>query len=149
MLEKKIETLLQPFLDDENAYLVAMEIKQDSGMKRVEIYVDTAEGVLLDQCARISRRLGHIMEEQDVVGSAYRLEVSSPGLSRPLTHPNQFRRNVGKELDVTYINEQEAVVKDTFVLASYEDDVFTLTKGKETLSLKKDHIKEIKIHLKW
>jgi ribosome maturation factor RimP len=66
----------------------------------LSLLVDTDEGITIDKCARISRKLSAWLEENDPFDFPFALEVSSPGLSRPLKLPRQFHKNVGRKLKV-------------------------------------------------
>ena len=67
----------------------------------LRVYVEAAGGVTIEQCAVLSRQLGLALDVEDVITSAYTLEVSSPGLSRPFFSPEQLKAHVGGFLDVT------------------------------------------------
>jgi ribosome maturation factor RimP len=67
------------------------------------VLVDTDEGITIDQCARISRKFSAWLEENDPFDFPFSLEVSSPGLSRPLKLPRQYQKNVGRRLKVKVI----------------------------------------------
>lgn len=84
----------------DGAYLVALEIRGSRERRIVEIFVDKPEGISLDECGDLSHRLGEMLEEMNTFPLAYRLEVSSPGVERPLQYIWQYTRNVGRLLSV-------------------------------------------------
>lgn len=71
--------------------------------------VDTDEGITIDKCARISRKLSAWLEENDPFDFPFALEVSSPGLSRPLKLPRQYQKNVGRKLKVKTLDGKAVV----------------------------------------
>jgi ribosome maturation factor RimP len=72
-----------------------------SPKKRIVVYVDGDEGVSLESCTRISRALESILDEDPVLEGVYELEVSSPGVSRPLKFPRQYLKHKGRTLNIT------------------------------------------------
>ena len=65
------------------------------------ILLDGDQGINIDNCAKVSRAVGHAIEEEELMNDAYRLEVSSPGLDHPITLLRQYEKNVGRKVRVT------------------------------------------------
>ena len=92
--------LAQPILDDLGYELVDLEFKQEGPDWFLRIFIDKEGGVLLDDCVAVSREVSAILEVEDVIDQAYRLEVSSPGMDRPLKRPEDFERFAGQRIKV-------------------------------------------------
>jgi len=104
---KRIEELALPLVEQENMFLVDIELKQQD-MNVVWVYVDSEKGgVNLDICSKISRELSFQVENEEIFPKSYRLNVSSPGLSRPLSDKRQYGKNVGRTIKVKYKQEGE------------------------------------------
>ena len=104
---KRIEELAIPLVEKENMFLIDVELKQQD-MNVVWVYVDSEEGgVDLDVCSKISRDLSFQVENEDIFPKSYRLNVSSPGLSRPLSDKRQYGKNVGRTIKVKYKRDDE------------------------------------------
>lgn len=93
--------MLAPLLEDGDCFLVDIAIKPSKLSQKVTILVDSDEGITIQQCTSISRRLAKQFEELEVFTQAYTLEVSSPGLDQPLLLPRQYKKNVGRNLKIT------------------------------------------------
>jgi ribosome maturation factor RimP len=107
--------------------------------KRVLIILDGDEGVTIDDCANVSRRLSKELEDRSFFGDEnYVLEVSTPGLEHPLKLKRQFHKNIGRSLRVTLRETQEEGK-----LMEVEEDGIMLVQ--ETGSGKKKEIKEVRI----
>lgn len=94
-----LEGTLIKYVEDhlsEGQFLV--ELKISSGNKKISVAVDTEEGILIDECAKLSRLLGDYIEEEELIEGAYNLEVSSPGLDQPLLRIEQYKKNIGRDL---------------------------------------------------
>ncbi len=98
-LEEKIREVLLPLLDGAGMELFDMELTGRSGKgkrRTLRVFIDKEGGVTIDDCASVSHQLGLALEADEVIDGAYVLEVSSPGLTRPLKTPHHFLRSVGK-----------------------------------------------------
>jgi len=92
-----LEPLVEPVVRGEGLDLEDIKVAQAGRRRLVRIIVDADEGVDLDRCADVSRLLSKVFDESNVLGEdAYTLEVSSPGVSRPLTQPRHWRRAEGR-----------------------------------------------------
>lgn len=101
MVEENIALLLgQLFETPEFADCFLLEIKLHANQK-VEIFIDSDTGVTFEKCRLISRHLEQHIDEQGWLGEKYTLEVSSPGVSRPLKFPRQYPKHIGRTLEVT------------------------------------------------
>ena len=78
-------------------YMVDLEV---SPTKRIVVYIDGDEGVSLEACTQISRVLESVLDEEPTLGGIYELEVSSPGVNRPLKFPRQYLKHVGRTLRI-------------------------------------------------
>lgn len=92
--------LVQPILDDLGFELVDLDYVHEGSDLFLRIFIDKSGGVNLDDCASVSREVGALLEVEDVIDAAYRLEVSSPGMNRPLKRPADFERFVGARVKV-------------------------------------------------
>jgi ribosome maturation factor RimP len=95
-----IQTALQEVCASEGATLLETLVRGSNERRIVELYVDKPEGITLDECGSLSERIGELLDAEKVFPAAYRLEVSSPGVSRPLQFSWQYARNVGRLLHV-------------------------------------------------
>jgi ribosome maturation factor RimP len=100
--EKIIELLNEKFASPEFAdcYLVELKILPN---KRLEVFVDCDSGLTLEKCQKLSRYLEHYIDEAGWLGGNYVLEVSSPGLNRPLQLPRQYAKNIGRKVEVSLV----------------------------------------------
>lgn len=113
MLKDEIKNYLQQELKGTPNFLV--EVKLSEGDKKAVIYVDGDEGIAIDECASISRKVSTHLEEKDIIPESFILEVSSPGLSRPLQLKRQYKKNVGKNLKVINLEDKEFEGKLVYV----------------------------------
>lgn len=104
---KKIKEISYPIVEQRDAFLIDVEIKHQK-VPEVWILVDSeSDNVSLDTYSAISREIGDALENEDVFPNRYRLNVSSPGLSRPLSDKRQYAKNQGRVAKVKYKDEDQ------------------------------------------
>ncbi|HTX20084.1 MAG TPA: ribosome maturation factor RimP [Bacteroidota bacterium] len=95
-----LSELVEAALPEIQGFLVDVAVRGERGSSVVEVFIDTDRGVTADECASVSRRLSADLDRLNLIPGRYRIEVSSPGLDRPLKLPRQFSRNIGRHLRV-------------------------------------------------
>jgi len=96
-LDGKIRSLAQPVVEGLGMELVDVAIVTDHGRRVLRVTIDKPGGVTVDDCGDVSRELGTILDVEDPIPQSYSLEVSSPGLDRPLLSEKDFIRFSGKK----------------------------------------------------
>jgi ribosome maturation factor RimP len=100
LITKEVSDLIEPILDEIGFELVDVEYLPERGRWVLRIYIDKDDGITIDDCATVSRELGNLIDIKDVIEHEYVLEVSSPGLNRPLKKETDFIRSIGKKIKV-------------------------------------------------
>ena len=98
MVQQQLIDLVEPIVASYQLELWGCEFRQDQGRQLFCVYIDGVEGVTLDQCAAVSRDISAVMDVEDLIPTRYSLEVSSPGLNRPLYTVNHYARYVGQAI---------------------------------------------------
>lgn len=99
-IEKLIEKMAEPILIQHNYELVDVEYVKEAGTWYLRIYIDKEGGITIDDCEIVSKALDVELEKKDPIKDPYILEVSSPGLDRPLKKDKDFERSIGKEVEI-------------------------------------------------
>jgi ribosome maturation factor RimP len=119
-LSSKLKDWILEYIGEGPLLLVDFSFTPGAKRTLITILVDTLEGVTIDQCALMSRKLAHFIEENVLIEEAYNLEVSSPGLDFPLSQGWQFQKNTGRKVKVWMKNKDPENVEGTLV--SHTDD---------------------------
>lgn len=133
MYEQKTEALVQPIIDELGFELVDVEYVKEVGTWYLRVYIDKPAGIAVDDCEAVSRRLSEGLDENEFIEEAYILEVSSPGLGRPLKKEKDFQKSIGKEIEIrTYraIDKQKEFIG---ILKEYDKDKVTIIYEDETI----------------
>ena len=144
--EKQTEELLEPIVAEQGFELVDVEYVKEAGNWYLRAYIDKPGGITVDDCEVVSRRFSDILDEKDFIDEAYILEVSSPGLGRPLKKEKDFARSLGEEVEVrTYraIDRQKEFIG---ILKDYDKDTVTIEyEDGETMTFDKADIALIRL----
>lgn len=148
-LADRVRGLTEEVIAGTDYFLVSVEVRGHKGTRVVEVYVDSEDGMSHDDLALISKEVGFLLDVEDVVEGSYKLELSSPGIKRPLTMPQQYRKNVGRTLRVRFEEEgdEEIVVGE---LTDANDEAIELElPSAERLQLPYSVITQARIELPW
>ena len=100
LYESKTEELVTPLIEQNNFELVDIEYVKEGSNWYLRVYIDKPGGINVDDCELISRALSDKLDEEDFIDDAYILEVSSPGLGRPLKKDKDFERSLGEDVEI-------------------------------------------------
>jgi ribosome maturation factor RimP len=96
----QLRKMLEPGVQGQGFELVEVELSGTGRHTLLRVYIDSPAGVTVDDCARVSNQLSAILDVEDLIDGRYTLEVSSPGLDRPLVKPEDFTRFTGEMIKV-------------------------------------------------
>lgn len=151
--EQRAEKLLMPVIQSNGFELVDVEYVKEAGTRYLRAYIDKEGGITIDDCELVSRAFGELLDTEDFIEESYILEVSSPGLGRPLKKEKDFARGIGKDVEVKLFKplSKEKKEKDFFgTLKSYDDTSVTIVQeGGEELTLERSAIALIRLAFEW
>jgi ribosome maturation factor RimP len=99
-LNKLVVQIVEQFIENENIFLVDVNVKGNPGNQKIQVFIDGDQYVDVEACSNISRKLSAELEERDIIEGRYVVEVSSPGADKPLKLFRQYKKHVGRELEV-------------------------------------------------
>ena len=138
--EQKTEELIMPLIEQHQFELVDVEYVKEGGNWYLRAYIDKPGGITVDDCELVSRALSDLLDEHDFIEDAYILEVSSPGLGRPLKKDKDFARSIGEEVDVKTFRAIQHQKDFTGILKAYDKEkiVLELEGGEEMIFARAD-----------
>jgi ribosome maturation factor RimP len=101
----KIKEIIEPILQGERIELVEIIFRREAGRQVLRLLVDKDDGIQLSDCAELNRKIGRILDENDIIGESYVIEVDSPGIDRLFKTKRDYERAVGRLVRVT-LNEK-------------------------------------------
>ena len=145
MYEQKTEEILLPIVEEYGFELVDVEYVKEGSNWYLRAYIDKEGGISVDDCEVVSRAFSDKLDEEDFIDDAYIMEVSSPGLGRPLKKEKDYKRSMGKELEIrTYraINREKEFYG---ILKAYDDATVTIQSEEEEITFNKSDIALIRL----
>ena len=124
--EAKTEQFLLPLLAEHQFELVDVEYVKEAGNWYLRSYIDKPGGITVDDCEVISRLLSDWLDKEDFIEDSYIMEVSSPGLGRPLKKDKDFERSLGEEVELRLYKPRNRPKEFTGILKAYDKDTVTL-----------------------
>ena len=147
--EKKTEEMILPFLQEHAYTLVDVEYVKEAGNYYLRLYIDKEGGFSLDDCELVSRYLSDLLDKDDFIDGSYILEVSSPGLGRPLKKEKDYVRNLGRMIELKLFKEAQGIRNCTGTLESYDDEHVTVQTEGQTYVIEKKNIALIREYVDW
>lgn len=152
--ELQTERLILPLVEKNSFELVDVEYVKEGANWYLRAYIDKEGGITIDDCEIVSRELSDLLDKEDFIPEAYILEVSSPGLGRQLKKEKDFKRSIGKEVEVKLYKGMELYdekgkkvkVKEIFgYLEEYDEEKIILDLGEEKLEIIRKDIAIIRL----
>ena len=122
VLQEKLRTLITDYLKQENIVLVDLGFKSQRRKFILRILVDEpGGGITLDRCAYLNSAISQLLDSEDLIQSRYTLEVSSPGIDRPLLTPEDFSRCINRRVRIFLNQCQDGKYEITGLITSVSD----------------------------
>ncbi len=144
-VQDKLQALIEPLAESMGYELVLLEFSPHKGSAMVRLFIDAPAGITLGDCERVSREVEGVLDVEDPIPQNYRLEVSSPGLDRPLVKPAHYERFAGQVAKVQLIAPKAGRRKFQGVLKGLKDGEVVLETPEGTVMLKLDEIERARL----
>lgn len=130
-MSDELKEKVEPLIREDGLEMVEFQFLESRPVCTLRIFVDKLGGVTLDQCASLSRKLGDFLDTEDLISRRYTLEVSSPGLDRPLVSGADFKRKIGETIRVYLKEEVDGKVEMVGIIKDLEGENLVLTESSE------------------
>ena len=144
-IEAYCTELVTPIIEENNFELVDVEYVKEGADYYLRVYADKDGGINIDDCVFISRALEAKLDESDRIKDAYILEVSSPGLTRPLKKEKDFKRRIGKLVDIKLYKAQQGRKELSGILKEYTETTITIDDEGTEITLNRNDISMIRL----
>ncbi len=144
IIKENIVRISNEIAEKLNFFVIDINFRGDNRKKIIEVFVDAEKNIDADNLAEISREINSIIEEQDIIQQAYRLDVSTPGVDRPLKFLKQFPKHINRNFEVTYKSGNE-IKTITGKLLSVEREELTFLSDKKELLIEFNNITTAKV----
>lgn len=144
MIAKEMQNIIEPVVQSLGFELWGCDLNQGGSSATLRVFIEGQEGqgVTIDDCAKISREIGAVLDVEDPISKRYQLEVSSPGMDRILFTVAHFARYVGHDVKVKLRAAKNNLRNFTAIIQSVTDDEIVLKVSKETISVRMSDIQK-------
>ena len=144
--ESRSEKLLLPIMEECGFELVDVEYVKEGGTWYLRAYIDKPGGITINDCETVSRQFGELLDQEDFIEDSYVLEVSSPGLGRPLKKEKDFERSLGEKIEIRLYKALDGAKEYTGVLEAYDKDTVTIrTEDDADMTIEREKIALVRL----
>ena len=144
-----IQALVEPILAERGIELVELTCRPQGRQHVVRLLVDRVGGVTIAQCAHINQQIGNALEAANLIEGSYTVEVSSPGLDRPLTTKRDFERALGEDLQVGVADPEGRVRSVSGMLLAVQHEAVVLKTPQGNVTVPFTEIRSAKKAIRW
>ena len=146
----RVRDLLFDTVLAQECYLWDVEYVKEGADMILRVVIDSNEGITLDDCERVSRAIDPILDEADPIENSYKVEVTSPGVERPLTRPDHFEACLGDEIEVRLYAPLNGEKTLRGILSAAEEKEFILTRENgENITIAKSAAAKVSTVFNW
>jgi ribosome maturation factor RimP len=138
-IKDKIKDLAEQSLPGNEFFIVDVKVTGKSNQQKVLVLMDGDNGISIDDCAELSRKLGDLLDTSEILPGAFNLEVSSPGADEIIRNPRQYLKNTGRRLEI--VNEDDELIIGTLESVK-EDSIIIIPEVKKKKASGKDKKEE-------
>ena len=146
---QSIADLIEPTLRESNIELVDVEYKKTGKIWVLRVFIDKSQGVTVHDCQELSREIEDLIEIHELIDDHYVLEVSSPGLDRPLKKDTDFLRNKGKRIQIKTYSPINNKKENVGTVIDFVNGTLLLEDRKDILKISLTEIAQAKLIIKF
>ncbi len=150
MIDVQLRDAITAAIERKGAHCIDLVFRGDRAKQVIEVFIDAEMGITTDLCADVSREISTAIDQGNLLPGPYRLDVSSPGIDRPLRFPWQYRKHQGRRVHVRFREADKEQLVDGTLASVQEDAILVQTKNTaEPILVKFDAIVEARIPAPW
>lgn len=147
--EARTEEMLLPIMEANGFELVDVEYVKEGSNWYLRAYIDKPGGITIDDCELVSRALSEILDREDYISEAYILEVSSPGLLRPIKKEKDYERNLEKQVEIRTYKMVDKKKEFVGTLTAFDKDTVTILEEGQERVFEKSQISLIRPYVEF
>lgn len=147
-MEKEIYSYIEPICIDTGAYLQGVSIHGAGKDRIIKVTADTENGITLDECKVLSSKISDYFYRKNIFQGNYRLEVTSPGAEKPLEYDYEFKRNIGRRVEIEY-QDRDKIENSDGILAKYTAEFILIRNKTGDIQIPVEHLKRVRVKLQW
>lgn len=150
VLEDMVTKMVLPILDNYEFELVDLEYTKEGPHFYLKVFIDKPGGITIDDCQKVSEQLSELLDEKDPIDDNYFLEVSSPGLDRPLKKDKDLEKSIGKDIEISLYKQVDGKKKYIGRLTKFDEKSILISDEKENIiEIDREIISKINLAIKF
>lgn len=145
IIEEKISKICEENALEKGFFLIDINFSGQKGTKIIEVFIDSEEIVTIANCASLSRSINERIEQANFLQSSYRLDVSTPGVDRPLKFLKQYKKHIGRKFEIAFSDDNSTIRTETGSLLRIEDDYLFFNINKDELKIQFSNINKAQV----
>jgi len=141
---KHIKNIFSKVIEDQQLMLIELVLRGNARNRIIEVFVDGDDPVTTVECSRLSKALNNVIEEENLFEGNFRLDVSSPGVDKPLKFLRQYKKHINRTLEIIF-DENAEKKKIEGKLIKIDGNLLTFLSGKKEIQLNFDQIIKAKV----
>lgn len=147
VLIDKLSRIISPIVESLNYEFYHLEYVKENGENYLRIYIDNENGISLEDCEKVSRRISDLLDEEDPITDPYYLEVSSPGINRFLYTDKHFQRSIGQLVLLKLIKAVNGKKAIKGQLVDFNENEVVIKEENENITIDREKIKSINLEV--
>lgn len=145
VLIDKLSRIISPVVESLNYEFYHLEYVKENGENYLRIYIANENGISLEDCEKVSRRISDLLDEEDPITDPYYLEVSSPGINRFLYTDKHFQRSIGQLVLLKLVKAANGKKAIKGQLIDFNESEVVIKEGNENINIDREKIKSINL----
>jgi ribosome maturation factor RimP len=145
IITEKLFSLIEPIVKEKDIELYHIEYIKEFGENFLRIYIDSPNGITLDDCEKVSRPISDILDVEDPINESYYLEVSSPGIERVLYTDNHLSRYIGSTVLIKLSKLFNGKKQFEGTLSGFDQEQIAVNTDNDNIKIPRDKIKTINL----
>ncbi len=141
---EQLTALVEPIVAELQLELVEVQYRKEQHGWVIRIIIYAEDGVTIEHCKSVSKEVSYLLDVEDFITQKYHLEVSSPGLDRPLVSPRDFERNINKKIAVT-LEDGDGILSTSGTITKVDDEDITLMSDNKEITFHYTNVKKAKL----
>lgn len=138
--------MVTPLCEENGCFLYDAEFQKEGKNQILRIFIDKDGGINIDECETVSRLISKKLDDEDIIATAYQLEVSSPGAERKLTKDWHYEKVMGKQIEVSLYAPIDGKKSLMGILEAFQEHSITISENGTSVTLPKDKIASAKLY---
>lgn len=144
-LLNKLNSLIKPIVEENDCELYYIELAREGGEEYLRVYIDTENGVSMDDCIKVNRAVSEMLDIEDPIEFSYYLEISSPGIERKLYTEEHYNKYINNEVKIKLSKLHEGRKKFEGNLTSFNEEMFIIENEGTEIHIPREKVSSIRL----